>query len=258
MTKIAAALGESLTLDYKGKPIRALMVDGVPWFAVRDIAEALQWKLDTVKQGLEGVPAVARMTAGAEVVAPEVPEDQIFLSPVGVHYWASEVDAKLGQPITAWARRQSRDLCPTPAPGDPAMFLTIIDGEDGWKHLPPRGLRFSGWELDWEELRWSGVWADAVHYNSDRRAKEFTAAQASREERLAADGRLVGTVKCFNAQKGFGFIARNDGQPDVFVHASAVERSGLAGLKELDRVEFSLEADRRGKSSADKLELISD
>jgi len=50
--------------------------------------------------------------------------------------------------------------------------------------------------------------------------------------------------------KGFGFITRDDGQPDAFVHISAVERSCLRGLNEGDRLEFDIEVDRRGKYSA--------
>ena len=59
-----------------------------------------------------------------------------------------------------------------------------------------------------------------------------------------------GTVKFFNAMKGFGFIQRDDGQPDAFVHISAVERAGLAGLNEGDRLDFEIEVDRRGKHAA--------
>jgi len=59
-----------------------------------------------------------------------------------------------------------------------------------------------------------------------------------------------GTVKFFNATKGFGFITRDDGQPDAFVHISAVERAGMISLNEGDRVEFELEIDRRGKTAA--------
>jgi cold shock protein len=65
-----------------------------------------------------------------------------------------------------------------------------------------------------------------------------------------------GTVKFFNATKGFGFITRDDGQPDAFVHISAVERAGLPGLNEGDRVEFELEVDRRGKTAAVNLQPI--
>jgi len=62
--------------------------------------------------------------------------------------------------------------------------------------------------------------------------------------------KAVGTVKFFNSMKGFGFITRDDGKDDAFVHISAVERSGLPGIAEGDRFEFDLEVDRRGKYSA--------
>ena len=74
-------------------------------------------------------------------------------------------------------------------------------------------------------------------------------AAAAPQRELTGD-KATGTVKFFNAMKGFGFITRDDGQPDAFVHISAVERSGLNGLNEGDRLEFDLEVDRRGKHSA--------
>jgi len=66
----------------------------------------------------------------------------------------------------------------------------------------------------------------------------------------------TGTVKWFNGTKGFGFIAPNDGGNDVFVHISAVERAGLSGLAEGQKVNFEIKADKmRGKSSAENLSL---
>jgi len=66
----------------------------------------------------------------------------------------------------------------------------------------------------------------------------------------------VGTVKWFNGQKGFGFIQPDDGGSDVFVHVSAVERAGLPGLAEGQKVNFELKADKmRGKTSAENLSL---
>ena len=66
----------------------------------------------------------------------------------------------------------------------------------------------------------------------------------------------IGTVKWFNGQKGFGFIQPNDGGQDVFVHISAVERAGLSGLAEGQKVNFEVVADKmRGKVSADNLSL---
>jgi len=65
----------------------------------------------------------------------------------------------------------------------------------------------------------------------------------------------TGTVKWFNATKGFGFIQPNDGGADVFVHITAVERSGLGSLDEGQKVSFELERDQRsGKMSAGQLQ----
>jgi CspA family cold shock protein len=67
----------------------------------------------------------------------------------------------------------------------------------------------------------------------------------------------TGTVKFFNSQKGFGFIQQEGGGPDVFVHVSAVERAGMRGLVEGQKVSFDIEADRRsGKSAAANLQTV--
>lgn len=66
----------------------------------------------------------------------------------------------------------------------------------------------------------------------------------------------TGTVKFFNTTKGFGFIAPDGGGKDVFVHISAVERSGLAGLNEGQKVSFDLEKDRQGRDSAANLKAV--
>ena len=64
----------------------------------------------------------------------------------------------------------------------------------------------------------------------------------------------TGTVKWFNATKGFGFIQPTDGGADGFVHISAVERAGMPGLNEGQKISYDVVADRRtGKSSADNL-----
>ncbi|HUG46133.1 MAG TPA: cold-shock protein [Sphingomicrobium sp.] len=75
-------------------------------------------------------------------------------------------------------------------------------------------------------------------------------------ERQLTGEKAQGTVKFFNAMKGFGFIQRDDGQPDAFVHISAVERAGLPTLAEGDRLSFELEVDRRGKHAAVNLQPI--
>jgi len=73
-------------------------------------------------------------------------------------------------------------------------------------------------------------------------------------QRQLTGEKASGTVKFFNAMKGFGFIQRDDGQPDAFVHISAVERAGMPTLNEGDRLEFELEVDRRGKYAAVNLQ----
>ncbi|QZD90676.1 cold-shock protein [Qipengyuania aurantiaca] len=78
----------------------------------------------------------------------------------------------------------------------------------------------------------------AVEQRSEAPRRELTGEKAT------------GTVKFFNSMKGFGFLTRDDGQPDAFVHISAVERSGLSQINEGERYEFDLEVDRRGKYSA--------
>jgi CspA family cold shock protein len=66
----------------------------------------------------------------------------------------------------------------------------------------------------------------------------------------------TGTVKWFNGQKGFGFIQPDDGGNDVFVHISAVERAGLSGLAEGQKVAFETKVDpKRGKTSAENLKV---
>ena len=66
----------------------------------------------------------------------------------------------------------------------------------------------------------------------------------------------TGTVKFFNEARGFGFIEPEDGSKDAFVHISAVERAGLTGLAEGQRVEYELQQGQNGKSSAENLKLV--
>ncbi|WP_272010220.1 cold-shock protein [Roseovarius sp. ZX-A-9] len=66
----------------------------------------------------------------------------------------------------------------------------------------------------------------------------------------------TGTVKWFNTTKGYGFIAPDDGGKDVFVHISAVERSGLTGLSDDQKVSFDLEEGRDGRQMAANISLL--
>ena len=69
-------------------------------------------------------------------------------------------------------------------------------------------------------------------------------------------GMPTGTVKWFNETKGYGFIAPDDGGKDVFVHISAVERAGLKGLNDNQKIGFELQSGRDGKQSAADLRLL--
>jgi CspA family cold shock protein len=94
---------------------------------------------------------------------------------------------------------------------------------------------------DIAEIGWFAQWC----VNARTRALELRTKQMA-----------TGTVKWFNGQKGFGFIQPNDGGNDVFVHISAVERAGLSGLAEGQKVNFELKTDKmRGKVSAENLSL---
>lgn len=63
----------------------------------------------------------------------------------------------------------------------------------------------------------------------------------------------IGTVKWFNAAKGYGFIEPEDGSKDAFVHISAVERAGMSGLNEGQKVKYELQTGQNGKTSAENL-----
>jgi CspA family cold shock protein len=76
-------------------------------------------------------------------------------------------------------------------------------------------------------------------------------------QRQLTGEKATGTVKFFNEMKRFGFIQRDDGQPDAFVHISAVERAGMSTLNEGDKLEFEIEVDRRGKYAAVNLSAAS-
>ena len=65
---------------------------------------------------------------------------------------------------------------------------------------------------------------------------------------------ITGTVKFFNADKGYGFVTPEGGGPDAFVHISAVERAGMRTLDRDQRISYEMETDRRGKTSAVNLQ----
>lgn len=76
------------------------------------------------------------------------------------------------------------------------------------------------------------------------------------EKRLGEETMATGTVKWFNTTKGYGFIAPDDGGKDVFVHISAVERSGLTGLADNQKVSYEMQPGRDGRESAADITLL--
>ncbi len=67
---------------------------------------------------------------------------------------------------------------------------------------------------------------------------------------------IIGTVKFFNHDRGYGFISPEDGSKDAFVHISAMERAGISSLSEGQKVEYEVQPGRDGKSSAENLKLV--
>ncbi|MFV0623822.1 cold-shock protein [Sphingomonas sp. ac-8] len=132
-----------------------------------------------------------------------------------------------------------------------AGLTGLAEGQPLGFTLVDRGGRISATELkiDGEPMPVS----DSGGAPRDRDAGPRGGGMGGPQRQLTGE-RASGTVKFFNAMKGFGFIQRDDGQPDAFVHISAVERAGMPTLNEGDKLEFELEVDRRGKHAAVNLQ----
>src|SRR5215210_5318552 len=136
-----------------------------------------------------------------------------------------------------------------------AGLTDLADGQPLEFTLVDRGGRISATNLriegdPMEVVRGGGAGAD--------RGPGGAGGDRGGPQRQLTGEKASGTVKFFNAMKGFGFIQRDDGQPDAFVHISAVERANMPTLNEGDRLEFELEVDRRGKYAAVNLQPKSD
>ncbi len=129
-----------------------------------------------------------------------------------------------------------------------AGLTDLADGQPLDFTLVDRGGRISATDIkiDGEPMAVVRTDAPAPRDGAPREGGGF----GGGPQRQLTGEKAQGTVKFFNAMKGFGFISRDDGQPDAFVHISAVERAGLPTINEGDRFEFDIEVDRRGKYAA--------
>ncbi len=135
-----------------------------------------------------------------------------------------------------------------------AGLSALAEGQPMGFTLVDRGGRISATDLkiDGEPMEVTGGGAP----REPREPRGGAGGFGGGPQRQLTGERASGVVKFFNAMKGFGFIQRDDGQPDAFVHISAVERAGLPTLNEGDRLEFELEVDRRGKHAAVNLNKL--
>lgn len=183
---------EVLGLDFKGKAtIKTLVVNGVPYMALADVLAACGYN-DYAAEHVhkEGFPAFGKVVLG-ELANPNsltATEAAVFLSPTGVYYWAQglgDADHRTS-PFTAWARKETRRLCPKPTPGDSRVYLALVADADGWTHVPPGPpSRYSGWKAEWEDLkdRNPEAWRAAL----DKNAEWNQRVRAEREVHRLAD-----------------------------------------------------------------------
>ena len=130
-----------------------------------------------------------------------------------------------------------------------AGLTDLADGQPLEFTLVDRGGRISA-----TNLRIAGEPMPVERSGGGAGPRDGAGGAAGGPQRQLTGEKASGTVKFFNAMKGFGFIQRDDGQPDAFVHISAVERAGMPTLNEGDRLDFELEVDRRGKYAAVNLQ----
>lgn len=130
-----------------------------------------------------------------------------------------------------------------------AGLSTLAEGQPLGFTLVDRNGRISATDLVIEGEPIAATERPAPRDRGDRPERAPMAGGAGGGRTLTGES-ASGTVKFFNAMKGFGFIQRDDGQPDAFVHISAVERAGMSSLNEGDRLKFEIEIDRRGKAAA--------
>lgn len=143
--------GEGETLHFKGAPVRAIPIDGVLWYALPDLVNALGYKpIAGEVIGKPWFPSYAVHHAD-ELPDPEVPGEPqrvTILSPVGVFYWTHATNAKRGQNLCAWAKREAFARLPQVDRSNRHMFLTPLPDM-----LPPYPMKYSGRKAEWIDLK---------------------------------------------------------------------------------------------------------
>lgn len=154
MTTPADLTGSAEPLRFRNRPIRHTMIDGVPWFYLADLCTALNRSSATARLAeTRQFPDFARQSH-----VDETDGETLVLSAVGVWYLTELDDRLAGQALAAWARREARQLCPSPAPNDPNMFLTILPD----RCLPPLPAKYTGWFNEWDDLRFTREGMDTI------------------------------------------------------------------------------------------------
>ena len=186
MTTPTATATQAQTLVFKEHPIRIVIVDGVPWFSLEDVTEALGYTHLSAKRAFhETFPKHARMECLEDTEEGQI--STTVLSPVGVWHFTAILDAYRGQGLANWAKKEALRLHPNPEAKDPRFFLTLTaDGQ-----LPPTPAKYSGRLGEWRELKDSDEYRQfrfGLHPSQPSRAEKqarlLAEAEAARLENL--------------------------------------------------------------------------
>jgi len=144
-------------VTFKDKPVRFVIINGVPWFSLEDSCDAIGRNFDLLARQVVAVLPAYAWRECTELAA-EGTRDSILISPVGAWMLTELAACWRTQDFAAWACRESRNLCPNPAPFDPAMFLTLLPSG----FLPPKPLKYTGRLAEWKRLKQAYPTARAV------------------------------------------------------------------------------------------------
>ncbi|HUD91614.1 hypothetical protein [Sphingobium sp.] len=169
MSNLSVLKDPNLIREYKGHPVRVLILDGVPCFPPEDIGEALGYYPQAVAEVVSRLPAHALMPCLEDTESGLT--DVELLTPIGVWLLTNILDPRRDAGVAAWSRRVATELAPTADPKDPRVFLTVSASGT----LPPRPDKYSGRRAEWYVLR------DSPEYEEAQRAKIGERAELQRQ-----------------------------------------------------------------------------